>query len=274
MPVSYTVESAKTIAGSMTSVGYASAQAERGIIECIVKSSGGTATDLGVAAACTSGGHIPSTHPEITGLPLQNIVVSNIGTAKFKATGYYSWSGQGHWGGSSATAVADFDIGFEPRECFSIGPAESDGIPSATVSGSTKWFRMFNENDGTIPPAHYLYPVPAVKVRIPIRTTDNPVTATILAAQTKVNSATATIFSGRSTPLAFAAGTLRFDGLRTVAYANASYPFVGHFEFTYCPGFTKQLCQFEGTPKKWTIAKTAPPATANFATVFSAYGIT
>lgn len=262
MPVSYTI-TPDINDGTMLSVGVALLNPERAVRRHLVEATGGTGTKYGAISAVNS---TYSTHPDISGMPLQNTVGVQIGVNKWWIDQVFGWSSTGHWGGSSVTTVCDYELGMEGVPCFTVGEPESDGLPSVTISGSTVWFNLMATNFRASPPQSYTFYRPVLRIRIPVRSNTNPVTATIAGLINKINDDSVTFLASNASPLTFAAGKVRFDGARVQARANASYIFQGSLDFTAAASFNVMNAKF--TSGAWAATKTECLARADFNTAF------
>lgn len=255
MPTTYTVKATDIHDGTLLSLGYATSNAERAARRFLVETDDTAGTKKGAIDAVHTALSSAVVHDEITDLPLQNATCVRLGPKRFLVDRIYAWSGESHWGGSSASAVCDFVLGqTEPVLCYTVGTPESDGLPSATVSGGTKWFRIGNVADWMDPPTPYVFRKKVIGVRIPFRSNANPVTSTIFGLINKTNSGTVTLLSTLGTSITFAIGTLRFDGARITGRVNANYTFVGYYEFTASPAWKTMSVEY--TSGAWTATKT------------------
>lgn len=263
MPTTYTVRTGDLHDGTLLSVGYATANGERAVRRFLVETDDTAGTKKGAIDAVHSTLSSAIVHDEVTDLPLQNAICTRIGPKKFIVDRIYGWSGESHWGGSSAADVCDFALGeTEPVLCYTVGTPESDGLPSATVSGGTKWFRIGSASDWSDPPTPYIFRKKVIRVRIPFRSNANPVTSTIFGLINKVNNASVTLLTNLASEIVFSSETLRFDGARITGRTNASYTFIGYYEFTASPSFKTMSVEFSSGA--WTATKTLNLATGDF----------
>lgn len=246
--------------GSELAQGYASITGERATRSCIVETSDTAGTRLGVIGAVYADGAFGAYHNEITDLPLQFIVASRLGPKRWRATAVYSWAGQSGWGGTAFNTLAEYRLGYEASQCYTVGAIGSDGLPPPTASGGTL-------KDGAalanlaVRPQPYVFMRPVIRVGVPKQLATNPMTATIVALAGKLNNASCTVAG-----ITFASGTLRFDGGEFISRTNTGFPFQGTWNFTGAPAFGEQKLAIVSTA--WKVTNETVLATANFNTPF------
>lgn len=260
MPTTYTVIP-DLHEGTELAQGYASITGERATRACHVDTDDTAGTRLGVIGAVYAAGTFGAYHNEITDLPLQFIVASRLGPKRWRATAVYSWAGQSGWGGTAFNTLAEYRIGYEGVQCYTVGGIGSDGLPPPTASGGTL-------KDGgalanlSIHPQPYVFLRPIIRVGVPKQLATNPMTATIAGLIGKVNNASCTIAG-----ITVTSGQLRFDGGEFISRTNTGLPFQGTWNFTIAPAFNEQKLAQVSTA--WKVTNEASLlATADFNTPF------
>lgn len=253
--------------GSELAQGYASITGERATRSCIVETSDTAGTRLGVIGAVYADGAFGAYHNEITDLPLQFIVASRLGPKRWRATAVYSWAGQSGWGGTAFNTLAEYRVGYEGTQCYTVGAIGSDGLPPPTASGGTLKDGMGLTNLA-VRPQPYVFMRPVIRVGVPKQLGTNPMTATIAGLMGKLNNASCVIGgAGGGSGITYGAGTLRFDGGEFIARTNTGLPFQGTWLFTSCPAFNEQ--KLDKVSGAWKVTNEASLlATANFNTPF------
>lgn len=260
MPTTYSVSAADVLHdGSEYSIGYASNRNERSQRVYLVETDDTAGTASGAAAAVYSAN---SSESNISGIPLDHAAVTRIGPRKWLVTQRFSWQSAGHWGGSSVTTVCDFRLRTEWVPCYTVGTPESDGLPAT----SADWFSISSQYDPTVEPMPYMFPKAVIHIRIPFRSNTNPMTSTVAGLVNKVNNASVTFLASNASSVTFGANTVKFIGADITGRANASYIFVGSFDFLASASWKVMTAKF--TSGAWAATKTLNLATGDFNTAF------
>lgn len=260
---------------TQAAIGKSSIQGEGGVRSHVAEASDDTGTDLlAVAAVESSAG---TTHGSLSGVPYQRVLVKKFGPRKWRVVQFFGWGPDVRWGGSSATTAARFHLGTGYVECYTVGPAVSDGLPEtmigttpgSTTSPVTTWY------DCPQPtyflgrrPRPYQFEIAQIAIRIPFRSNSAPLTSAIVACMNKVNSATVTFLSANAVPLVLTAGQCKFVGADVDWRVNSSYAFNGDFCFLARPSWNIQYVLKNSGTLLWECAKKTTLASANFTTAF------
>lgn len=229
----------QNIYGSTYSIGYASSQPERAVRRHYLEDESITTLADAVAAvvAVVGSGYYSATFQ----MPLQNATAKQIGVGRFFVEMFYAWSGNGNWGGSGFTTLAEYRLAYESVPVYTVGPADATGIPPAT----TGFFDAAGANRLGMRPASYPWPRPVLRVGVPVQQSSNPM-ITWASKAGKVNSNSYTVGG-----LTFSANQLRFDGGEIVARTNSAYAYQGNLMFSGAPSWAQQyLTDSSGA---WTV---------------------
>lgn len=227
------------IYGSTASLGYDSAQPERAVRRHFFEDATVTTIEGAIRACVTTvgGGYYSATFQ----MPLQNAVAKQVGPGKYIVEMQYAWGGSSSWGGSGFTTLAEYRLAYESVPVYTVGPADSTGIPPATNA----FFDAAGATRLGMRPASYPWPRPVLRVGQPIQQTINPM-ITWASKAGKVNSASYTVGG-----LAFGAGQLRFDGAEIVARTNTAFTYQGSLMFTAAPSWAQQ--QLTDSSGSWVV---------------------
>lgn len=215
------------IYGSTASLGYDSAQPERAVRRHFFEDETVTTIEGAIRACVTAVGN--GYYSATFQMPLQNAVAKQVGPGKYIVEMQYGWS-NGNWGGSSFTTLAEYRLAYESVPVYTVGPADSTGIPPA----SNAFFDAAGVTRLGMRPASYPWPRPVLRVGQPIQQSTNPM-LTWASKAGKVNSASYTVGG-----LNFSAGQLRFDGAEIIARTNTGYTYQGSLMFSAAPSWAQQ----------------------------------
>lgn len=253
----------KDIYGTVYSLGYDSSGAERVVRRHFVE--GATSLSGAISDVVANVGDFATVFPGVSTMPLQNVVAKQIGVGRYIVEQIYGWSGSGSWGGSDYNTLAEFRLGYESIQCYTVAssanPIQADGMPPPRPAGSSVLLKdSARTNDAERRPQPYSFNRPVLRIGVPKLSNANPMTANVVACMNKVNT-NPVIIAG----LTFNAKQLRFDGGEFAARSNVNNSFQGTFTFTGSYSFKEQRLAFT---TEWIVTNEEGLGTGDFVTAF------
>ena len=235
------------IYGTTQVIGYDTASGETVVRRHFVEGlTGADGHDKAIQAAETGAVAFATAFPTLGDAPYGPLAMLNrtskqVGVGRYIVEERYGWLNS-NWGGSGSASLAEYRVGYEAVPVFTVGPADSTGIPPVTNA-------LFNGVSLTrldIRPQSRSFMRPVIRMGFPFQSTSNPL-ATWASYAGKVNSASYTV-GGQS----FSAGQLRFDGCEISARTNSGYTYQGTVNFTGSPSFVSHA--ITQTAGAWVIS--------------------
>lgn len=244
--------------GTTQTLGYDSSQGEKVIRRHYVEGITGTSQSETAIRAVTGLPSPVSGNPHLTvptfaaTFPLlstalmtrQNVTAKQIGVGRFIVEEVYAWNSSS-WGNFPTTSLAEFRTGYESTQCYTVGAVQSHGLPGTILQGAA-WKDLPDETRLDPGPQPYSFMRPVIRIGVPFKSSNNPLTSGVYGLVGKLNSNTYTIVGTN-----FTAGQLRFDGIEMSARTNSGQPFQGTYMYTASRSFAEQRVRWN--TNKWEV---------------------
>jgi hypothetical protein len=234
------------IYGTTQVLGYDSASGETVVRRHFVEGiTGADGHDQAIQAVASGAVAFATAFPTLGDAPYGPLAMLNrtskqVGVGRYIVEERYGWLNS-NWGGSTSNTLAEYRLGYEAVPVYTVGPADSSGIPPITnaLCNGVSLSRL------DIRPQSRSFMRPVIRMGFPFQSTANPLT-TWAPYTGRVNSGSYTVGG-----ISWSAGTLRFDGAEISARTNSGFTYQGTVNFTASPSFTSHaLSQTAGA---WVI---------------------
>jgi hypothetical protein len=214
----------KDIYGTTYALGYDSSAQEKVVRRHFVENAN-TLADA-VTEVNTQVTDFATVFPLYSAMPLQYRTAKQIGVKRFIVEEVYGWTNS-NWGNYDITTLGEFRLGYEATPVYTVGPADSTGLPPTTNA----FFDNAGANRLGMRPQSYSWMRPVLRIGLPVKSSSNPV-ITWASKVGKVNSNSYTVGG-----LTFSAGQLRFDGAEVSARGSTGTLYQGSLMFSAAPSW-------------------------------------